>query len=675
MRSVLCTLAGLVLWACASPFPAAVPEQLLWRPAAAPDAAAQLRIEPARLAVRTGEAVTLRVRGLLARRAHCSGAQMIGSDGTLELAARSTPGVSDVVCRVAELQASAQVTFTRARVLPNADPYAGGIVLFKLRRTPTDATNPVGRRATGLRSLDALLEIFGAHVFPAFPFGRGNTDDRVGLGRWVVIELPENVNFYQAVALLRADRNVYPESYLPEDADYLRVRGTGTWPLAFEKPREGASPSHLKPVSARDPIPPAMSSWDLDAIGAPLAWRTVQGAGTGVAVIDTGVDMNHVSLSDSIRAKPGERPGIDADGNGIAGDWAGVNFAHLAIAHGEGGPRLALGLLSNVSDWDTVSPGTRPQAWGHGTAIAALAAGSGGVAGRFGVAPQAWVIPVDVQENLRVTQSRLLESDPRMRLLPMTPASFAPLRSPVWAHAVGVAYAVRERVRVLTCAWPPMQPSWILHDALSYAEDNCVLAVCALEDADSASVSSYIGSGDVYDAWTGEVRREFLARPPRSTLWVDGLQERAVSVQAPEPELRVRLRSSSAATPLRSAASDPRNDMRPLPDHRSAEFTRPGAAAGLVAGAALLVSARRPDLEPLAVRNALLEGARPHKSDKLLWVPGALGVAERQPRGACVLPTEPESAAQAWWRRLRIRVSHRGPGDETSVPVAPPGRR
>ena len=673
MRSPVCVLMGVL--ACASPSPA--PE--LARAPAPPDQPQLLRIEPARLARPLGEAASLRVRGSSAEGTRCSsaeGALTRRSDGTLSVPSLLRPGVVEVTCQSDGLRAFAQVTFTDARVLPLRDPYAGGVVLFKLRRAPTDPADPRGRQALGLPSFDALLSRLGAYAFPAFPFDRSATRDRVGLDRWIVIELPEHVNYYESVALLRSDRNVFPQSYWPEDGDYLRVEAAQSWPIALTRPH----PAPSRARSSRAPGPNRVSvsqavgarklGWELQGIGMPQAWSWGRGAGVGVAIIDTGVDQNHVSILGNLRRKRDETLSFDADGNGIPGDEAGVNLAHLAIAHGAGAPRLALGLLGNVSDWSGADAQPRARRWGHGTAVAALAAGTGDADGRLGVAPEAWILPVDIQENLRATRSRLLEEDPRMRLLPGALHSVSPLRSPLWARASGVAYAVREGVRVLTCAWPPLEPAWILRDALLYAEDNCVLSVCAVRDAASGMAgypARWRASRDsraaaVYDAWTGSVHAGFFERQLRGLVLAGGLK---TSLAAPghEPDLSVSLYQPSAGRAIRSAASDPRNDASPTPDRRSMVFARPGAAAGLVAGAALLISARRPDLDPLAVRNALLDGARLQQGAPTLWIPAALEAAERRREGRCAQRDEPkEQAQEPWWKQVRIRASTPGRG-------------
>jgi hypothetical protein len=180
-------------------------------------------------------------------------------------------------------------------------------------------------------------------------------------------------------------------------------------------------------------------------------WNQEQGDGVRLAVIDTGLDANHAALAPNLFEKASERDGDDFDGNGVPGDRYGVNLAQLAIARDEAGARLALGAVTDVSDWDGATERTR-QDWGHGTAIASLAAGAGGAGLPLGVAPRAQILVVDVQENLRTSNARDQDDDPRMRDSETPPTE---LRSSTWARAR--CRAVAERAR-LTCAWPGEKP-------------------------------------------------------------------------------------------------------------------------------------------------------------------------------------------------------------------------
>ncbi|MGH2901569.1 MAG: S8 family serine peptidase, partial [Solirubrobacteraceae bacterium] len=362
------------------------------------------------------------------------------------------------------------------------------MVLFKLRELPTPFVDSVARAKLGLTPLDAKLAALSALVLPAFPFDRSGARDAVGLGLWIAIDLPEGVNFYQAVSWLRADPAIYPESYLPEDGAFLRVHARPGWPTPFTEVTRALDPdtegyrAAVRQSSSKRVAVNAAGA-ELDAIGAPQVWGEEQGDGVRLAVIDTGIDVNHASIAGNLLDKSSERDGDDYDGNGVPGDRFGVNLAQLAIATDDDGTRLALGAVTDVADWDGVSSHTRRD-WGHGTALASLAAGVGGLGLPLGVAPRAQIIAVDVQENLRTTLTQKRDDDPRMSDSEKPPTE---LRSSTWARAAGIAYAVGERARVLTCAWPGDKPHWILHDALLFAEDNCAIPVCGPGDEPGAN--------------------------------------------------------------------------------------------------------------------------------------------------------------------------------------------
>ncbi|MDP2711405.1 MAG: S8 family peptidase [Solirubrobacteraceae bacterium] len=118
------------------------------------------------------------------------------------------------------------------------------------------------------------------------------------------------------------------------------------------------------------------SQWALSepsATGAQEAWTRSNGAGIVVAVLDTGVQLDHPDLAGSIWTNPREIPGngIDDDGNGIVDDVHGAN-----MLNGSG----------NVHDDN-----------GHGTHVAGIvAARRGNGIGGAGIAPGATILPVKV---------------------------------------------------------------------------------------------------------------------------------------------------------------------------------------------------------------------------------------------------------------------------------------
>lgn len=113
--------------------------------------------------------------------------------------------------------------------------------------------------------------------------------------------------------------------------------------------------------------------WNINEVGAPESWAAgYTGQGVTVAVIDTGVDLDHPDLRNSLYVNPGEIPGngIDDDANGLVDDISGYDFAG-----------------------NDPFPDDRH---GHGTHVAGtIAAGNNGY-GATGVAPDAKILPIRV---------------------------------------------------------------------------------------------------------------------------------------------------------------------------------------------------------------------------------------------------------------------------------------
>ena len=675
------------LWACATGIGPASKLSPLWRAVAATADADKLRIEPLNGVAHLGEGARLRVLTRLDAAVGCQtadGEALSGDGDMLVVPSPPVPAPVEVVCRAGEARARAQVTFTDSVTFPVADPYAGGVVLFKLRELPKPFTSAVARKSLGLDSLDAKLASLGAVVMPAFPFDRRGARDAVGMGLWVVVDLPPGVNFYQAVSWLRGDPDIHPESYLPEDAGFLRVAATASWPTSFTpvtRVVDADEAAYQKTVrlASQKRVMPTQATPDLSAIGAPQVWNQEQGEGVRLAVIDTGIDIDHAALRPNLVDKTNERAGDDFDGNGIPGDEFGLNLAHLAIAHGNGETRLALGIPTVVSDWAGAEERTR-RSFGHGTEVASIAAGTGLTGTRIGVAPRAQILAVDVQENLRTSLTQRSGDDPRMRnadgpARPLRPVS-------AWTRAAAIAYAVGERARVLTCAWPGQEANWILHDALLFAEDNCAIPVCGPGDEPGASgaypaqwreswLRNHGGdTGVVYDPWTGEELSSVLLRPLRATLVAElgPTPGTDADLVLPEPGgNRVR---------LDGAVSNPWNDGTTIPDKRTAPVAGSAGAVGLAAGAAVLVTGSRPDLEPWAVRQALVLGAvKSATGTRTLSLPGALSATGQLEEGICrvLLTRDPaRDASPSMWPKVKVKVDPTGgsrmPGDPPASP-------
>ncbi len=91
-----------------------------------------------------------------------------------------------------------------------------------------------------------------------------------------------------------------------------------------------AQPNYLYHAALVPNDPEYASQWALEKIRAPEAWdQTTGSADVFVAVLDTGIDLNHPDLAENTWTNPGEIPGngIDDDGNGYVDDVHGWNSA------------------------------------------------------------------------------------------------------------------------------------------------------------------------------------------------------------------------------------------------------------------------------------------------------------------------------------------------------------
>lgn len=86
-------------------------------------------------------------------------------------------------------------------------------------------------------------------------------------------------------------------------------------------------------VHAADEVTPnddffQSQQWALRKIGLPAAWSLVRGMAAPLAIIDSGIDLDHRDLASRIWQNPGEVAGngLDDDGNGFVDDVAGWDF-------------------------------------------------------------------------------------------------------------------------------------------------------------------------------------------------------------------------------------------------------------------------------------------------------------------------------------------------------------
>jgi subtilisin family serine protease len=205
-----------------------------------------------------------------------------------------------------------------------------------------------------------------------------------------------------------------------------------------------------------DPLYGPNQRWYYQLIEAPAAWDLGSGAQPSVvAVLDTGIDINHPDLAGKIWVNQAEiaNNGLDDDGNGCIDDIHGCNFvdpetADLACVSRPSGPS------SDVTDDD-----------GHGTFVAGIvAARTNNGQGVAGTADGVVVMPVKV--------------------LACTGGGTAT------DIAAGISYAARNGARVINMSFGAHLESDTIRDAIKAAHDEFgVVLVSASGNSDMGEVS------------------------------------------------------------------------------------------------------------------------------------------------------------------------------------------
>ena len=183
--------------------------------------------------------------------------------------------------------------------------------------------------------------------------------------------------------------------------------------------------------------------WYLRQINAEAAWDKTTGSDQViVAVIDTGVDIDHEDLRDNVWTNAGELPGngIDDDKNGFADDVHGWNF------------------LANSNDVKPHEPGASEDGFIHGTLVASLIAARGG--NDVGVAGVAW----------------------NVKIMPLTALDGMGFGSSDDV-AEAVRYAVTNGAQIINLSLEGYTNSTDITAALAYARSKGVLTVAASGNA------------------------------------------------------------------------------------------------------------------------------------------------------------------------------------------------
>jgi subtilisin family serine protease len=226
---------------------------------------------------------------------------------------------------LSNLQSSSSEKYLNNKYLrpnsPFSPEYKPGELIVKFLDKISFSISFEGFILTGIESVDKLNIEFGVSSVEKLI----EYDSVSSLSKVYLLKLPINSDIISIAEKYKKDLNVeYAE---PNYLYHLCATPMGTLQYVQEM--------SISPSSSFIPDDPLFDQqWFLDQandcdIDAPEAWEIETGdPDMVIAVVDTGVDYNHVDLSDNIWTNPGEIPnnGKDDDNNGYIDDVRGWDF-------------------------------------------------------------------------------------------------------------------------------------------------------------------------------------------------------------------------------------------------------------------------------------------------------------------------------------------------------------
>ncbi|MEW9553444.1 S8 family serine peptidase [Nonomuraea sp. NPDC050783] len=284
----------------------------------------------------------------------------------------------------------------------------------------------------------------------------------------------------------------------------------------------------LSGQSAAAPPVRDQQQWVLDALNVEQAWTVTKGAGVTVAVVDSGVDTGIKELKGRVTV----------------------------------GPDMTSGTTTRA-----VPPGR------HGTAMAALIAGSGAGDGLVGVAPEARILSLPMA----------VDDEPVIGVPPEPEAAIA-AESPL---ARALRYAANHGAQVVSMSIGSYGPLKSEREAVSYA----------------------LGKGVVLVAAVGNDGQTQYAKEKGTSYWsFPAGYPGVIGVAATDKQGRRAAFSSDNLSVLVAAPGVGVPVVKRKGGYELSEGT--SSAAALVSGVAALVKSRHPGLRPEQVSQALAAGAR-----------------------------------------------------------------
>jgi subtilisin family serine protease len=349
----------------------------------------------------------------------------------------------------------------------------------------------------------------------------------------------------------------------------------------------------LLPGAARPGAPGAAAAddirdrqrWVLQALNLERAWAVTKGGGVTVAVIDSAVDPDVAALRGRVRVGP-----------------------HMgSVAFERGAPE----------------PGV------HGTAMAALVAGSGTGGGYVGAAPEARIL------SLPMELDRPIEGD----AVPPEPDARSGRDSPL---ARAIRYAADHGAKVISMSFGAFAVGRAEREAVSYALARGVVLVASVGNQGGTSTAEESGTS----FWA------FPAGYP-GVIGVAAVDQDGRPAPFSSDNLSVLVAAPGVRVPV----------VQPGGAYAEADGTSPASA--LVAGVVALIKAEYPRLSPELVAQALAAGTR-HRP--------AVGYDDRVGFGVVDAAAALERAGRLAGHRRTVEVPddrHFGPGPTAAGPARP----
>lgn len=303
----------------------------------------------------------------------------------------------------------------------------------------------------------------------------------------------------------------------------------------------------------------AAKEWHLKAIHAPQAWERETGSSDViVAVIDSGVDIDHPDLRQNIWTNPQEVPnnGIDDDGDGYIDDVHGWNF---------------------VDDTNDVRPIISEdgidEAFIHGTVVSSLIAARGNDG--IGIAGVSW--------NTRIMPLVVLGADGSGRDTDIAKA---------------IRYATAHGVDIINLSFVGYEKDEVLAQAINEATSQGVLFVSAAgngdeEPGENLDLTAAFPACDKGAAGKGSISVTSVDEWKRKAAYAN--YGTCVDVSAPGENL-------FAARPTYAHT----NRAQMAPGYRG-NLSGTSVAAPLVAGVAALLKSQHPDWTPEEIAKRIIE--------------------------------------------------------------------